>query len=206
MTNSRIEPEVDFGELGATPAVQFWNAMLGAVSSLWQEQFLYLSSLSTSALTAQNPGEVIQKGLLRLAMNWFSLVPFPFEWWTRYTQQVPSVFFVLDQEAQTASPVTVPLPIVLGEQQRISVTKLQKVGGGAFLPGTIFSIECIDRTLLRVKPVSLKQGNGLKEPGLYLGLIYTQNNGERHPLALLCVLHEETETISSPEPGPDSQT
>lgn len=199
---------VNFGDLGANPAIDFWNSLLSAFTALSQRQMLDSADLFQRAVTGQFSLDQWVRDLIAMWMRWFSLANLPMEWLARSTSQVPLAVFVVDQEAETDIRSVRP-PVVLTSAQ-LEVTDLWNIQGNNSKLENQPGKQCInveltqDGNRLDVRLVSLLQQR--LDPGLYIGAVYAHAPPEatRYLLALVLVLAplaRPRAEVAPPPPG-----
>jgi len=183
----------DFGQIGATPAIDFWNSLLSAITALTQRQLLDSAELFQQAATGQFDLQQWLRSVISLSTRWFTLANFPLDFLTRTNAQIPTVFFILDKAKETDFQ-SVRTPFVLPNAQ-VEVTDLWNLqdGGASKLVNQpeqqSVSVELAQNgNRLDVRLVSM----GLQDigPGLYVGAVHARSEPEatRFPLAIITVL------------------
>jgi len=193
-------PQVNLGAIGATAAMDFWNAWLSAVTAVSQKQLQDSATLFQQVVTGNFELEKWAKSVISISTGWFSLAGFPIEFCSRANAQVPTAFFVVDKDTETASQIVRPSFIPLNAT--VEVTDLWNIngsGGVSVLKNKKdqtggLNEQCLtagfleDGSQLEVELVSLLHQK--LDPGLYLGMVYahTPPEAQRYPLAMVALL------------------
>lgn len=196
-----------------TTAVQFLNDLLVAASSRWMEQAARWSDIYHRMREGTYSATQLQQDLSRLWDPWLALAAFPAGWWMQNSQQLPTIFILVDAVAETVGPVEARLNASVLPWRTPEVGPLQRIGGPTTGTGTgVFAPKFIQ---LGVSPegnrlfVTLVELGGNKEargkngiePGLYMGLVSVKEVALRRPLVLLYVfIDEPSEDESEEEP------
>jgi hypothetical protein len=199
-------PDVDFGRLGSSATIAFWNAMLGATSSVMQRHLLRGAEIFQRVFMGEYGAAQWASDVTQLWSSWFGLAAFPFEWWSRYMGHIPTLILVVDKTSGTVGPVSAPTPISLSNRDfLLNVTDLQHLQGKGRIESArhVFARLTQNGNRLEAKLVELgdspeeRERTGI-QPGFYIGLVYASLKAEsqRLPLAILAALVEES------APGP----
>lgn len=194
---------VNFGELGGSTAMDFWNSLLDAGLRLFQQQARDWSDLFRQAVTGDFQLDQWVRSSVSMSMRWFSLAAFPSEWWARYMRQLPTLFFVVDEQTEALRHPLMPTPFIVPDHD-VHVTDLVRIGGPVQQTATgeeppVMALKnepparCVEARLsadgsrLDVGLVSLL--NQDLDPGFYFGMVYahSQVDAQRIPLALVYV-------------------
>jgi hypothetical protein len=200
----------NFGQIGASPSIDFFNFMVSAFAAFSQRQLQDSADLFQRAVTGEFDLERMMKDLISLSLRWVSLANIPAEWVARFRTQAPAVFFIVDEDTETLTPQSVTTPIVAQDFQ-IELSgfwNLNLQASRAQLPME----ECISAELkdngnrLEIRPVSLLMQD--LEPGLHVGVVHGHKTGEttRQLLALVYLLAPFEFTRFSIAPPPPIPT
>ncbi|MCP3144099.1 hypothetical protein [Pyxidicoccus xibeiensis] len=182
------------------PAVDFWNALMGATFGVLQEQLLDWVRLSERGMEGKLPFEELMASSTRSWLRWLSLSSFPFEWATRSTGRLPTVAFVIDTVQEAARPIRVTTPAILQDAELVA-SDLVRVGGASQdtpggPPPVVSLARCVAAELLqdgRTLEVRLVDLSAAKiVPGLYAGMVYGRGKSQVErafqPLALVLLM------------------
>jgi hypothetical protein len=184
------DDDVNFGQLGSTPAFQYWNDLVNVSMNLMEQNAALFSGVFQKIATSNGDPTAWSQQFWDTWMGWLSTTQtamlFPWQWMARYQGDVPSMVFMVDGVAETQGPSSVMTP---SDPQGLTVaaTDLFQAGG----PGVISAEAHVqvgtsqDGNRLEVSLVNLRAA--APAPGLYVGIAYAYETPVRRPLALLHV-------------------
>jgi len=182
---------VNFGDIGATPSIDFFNFVTSAFMAFSQRQLLDSADLFQRAATGDFDLERMLKDIISLSLRWTTLANIPAEWMARFRTQSPMVFFIVDEQTETLNPQSVT-PAIIAQDFEVELRGFFNLRDPTMAPlpmDDCISVEIKDNgSRLEIRPVSLLQQELF--PGLYVGVVYGHRTGEttRQLLSLVFLL------------------
>ena len=199
---------VNFGDIGATPSIDFFNFVTSAFMAFSQRQLLDSADLFQRAATGDFDLDRMLKDIISLSLRWTTLANIPAEWMARFRTQSPMVFFIVDEQTETLNPQSVT-PAIIAQDFEVELRGFFNLRDPTMAPlpmDDCISVEIKDNgSRLEIRPVSLLQQELF--PGLYVGVVYGHRTGEttRQLLSLVFLLapFEEVRPAMAPiSPAP----
>lgn len=179
-----------------TTATEFLNDLMLATTGLMQDQLARWSSIFQQMRQGTYEARQLQMDLVRMWDPWIALATFPFQWWTQYSRQLPTMLFIVDEVAETVGPFEAPLNISLPPGVTPAVGDLHQIGGNKQFDASHIQVELTpEGNQVSVTLVDLGSGRTARaakglDPGLYVGPVYATEVATRRPLALVYVFIE----------------
>lgn len=189
-----------------TTATEFWNDLLIATGSFWQDQVIRWSDTLQRMREGQYDSTQWFKDIAGTWDAWAGLATLPWQLGSQNARQLPTLFLVVDGDAEFHEPVDAPLDVFLPPEVTTTTTDLFLIGSDSGArAGQTPGVHKIDARAhvraglspggdrVRVSLVDLGRGEAARkqrgiEPGLYAGAIHATEVAVPRPVALLYVL------------------
>lgn len=189
-----------------TTATAFWNDLLIATGAFWQDQILRWSDVLQRMREGQYDATQWFKDAAGTWDAWAELAMMPLQLGSQNARQLPTLFLVVDGDAEFHEPVDAPLDVFLPPEVTTTTTDLFLIGSDSGAgAGQATGTRKIDARAhvraelspggdrVRVSLVDLGRGEAARrqrgiEPGLYAGAIHATEVAASRPVALLYVL------------------
>lgn len=210
--------DINYGAIGSSTPMQYWNDLLQATTALMQEQSLRWAAVFQDCMLGEGHPRDYFQAMRRLYAGYiqdaFVLGSFPWMWWGRFMGDVPSLCFIVDHVTEATPEQSVMTPINLPRGSRVIVTDLTRIGSAHGAPD-ISGPEHVKARITNggnTLAVSLRdirklyEAPGRVKHGLYVGLLYSSDLGTssgNRPLAFLNV-YLQPPPIGIPGEPPDT--